>query len=66
MTCAITNDFPHHPYTGMSQPTMLDLECINILEKLLHTQHVERVLCMCSTIQTVRKVFFLEYYSHLR
>jgi hypothetical protein len=32
MTCVITNDFPHHPDTRMSQPIMLDLECINILE----------------------------------
>jgi hypothetical protein len=32
MTYAITNDFPHHPYTRMTQPVMPDLECINILE----------------------------------
>jgi hypothetical protein len=32
MTCAIPNDFPHHPYTRMSQAIMPDLECINILE----------------------------------
>jgi hypothetical protein len=32
MTYAITNNFPHHPYTVMSQPIMLDLECINIFK----------------------------------
>jgi hypothetical protein len=32
MTCAIINDFPHHPYTRMSQPIMPDLKYINILE----------------------------------
>jgi hypothetical protein len=32
MTCAITNDFPHHSYTRMAQPIMPYLECINILE----------------------------------
>jgi hypothetical protein len=64
MTYAIADDFPHHPYTRMSQPIMPDLECINILENHF-TQHVEQVLCICSTIQMVRKVFFLEYHSHL-
>jgi hypothetical protein len=32
MIYAIANDFPHHPYTMMSQPIMPDPECINILE----------------------------------
>jgi hypothetical protein len=49
MTYAIADDFPHHPYTRMSQPIMPDLECINILENHF-TQHVEHVLCICSTI----------------
>jgi hypothetical protein len=36
MTYAIVNDFPHHPYTRMSQPIMPDLECINILKITLY------------------------------
>jgi hypothetical protein len=31
MTYAIFNEFPHHPYTRMFQPVMLDLKCINII-----------------------------------
>jgi hypothetical protein len=28
-------------------------------------QHVEHILCMYNTIQTVRNVFFPEYHYHL-
>jgi hypothetical protein len=64
MTCAITNDFSYHPYTRMSQPIIPDLECINILEN--HFIRNMWNVCMCSIIQMVKKVFFLEYHSHLR
>jgi hypothetical protein len=64
MTYAITNDFPHHPYTRMPQPIIPDLEYINILENHF-IRNMWKGIFVCSTIQTVRNVFFLEYHSHL-
>jgi hypothetical protein len=62
MTYAITNDFSLHQDVPACHARFgMHLHS----KKSLYMQHVKQVLYICSTIQTVRKVFFLEYRSHL-
>jgi hypothetical protein len=66
MTYAITNDFSHQSVDQDVPACHAKFVMHQHSRKSLYTQHVEWILCMCSTIQTVKKVFFLEYHSHLR